>query len=95
MGAINLVAIILIGMLSSTVEGEKEKTHDHEKKPEVIKEAKVSFHEHFRAATKERTKKSELVLPTIISVLVAIIIFFMFQSNGTAIQVIALIAVVL
>jgi len=95
LGAINLVAIILIGMLSSTVEGEKEKTHDHEKKPEVIKEAKVSFHEHFRAATKERTKKSELVLPTIISVLVAIIIFFMFQSNGTAIQVIALIAVVL
>ena len=95
LGAINLVAIILIGMLSSTVEGEKEKTHDHEKKPEVVKEAKVSFHDHFRAAVKERNKKSELVLPTIISLLVAIIIFFMFQSNGAAIEVMALFAIVL
>ena len=82
-------------MLSSTVEGEKEKTHEHEKKPEVVKEAKVSFHDHFRAVAKERNKKSELVFPTIISLLVAIIIFFMFQSNSAAIEVIALFAVVL
>ncbi|MCX6823597.1 MAG: hypothetical protein NT085_00515 [candidate division SR1 bacterium] len=95
LGAINLVAIILIGMLSSSVEAEKEKTHDHEKKPEVVKEAKVSFHDHFRAVAKERNKKSELVLPTIISLLVAILIFFMFQSNNAALQVIILFAVVI
>jgi hypothetical protein len=57
LGAINLIAIILIGILYNTVEGEKEETHEHEKKPAVVKEAKVAFHDHFRVPTKEHKKK--------------------------------------
>jgi hypothetical protein len=67
LGAINLVAIILIGILYNTVEGEKEAIQDHEKKPVAVKEAKVSFHDHFRASIKERKKKGELIMPGIIS----------------------------
>lgn len=93
LGAINLVAIILIGILYNTVEGTTEETKEHEKKP--IAEAKVSFHEHFRTATKEHKKKSELAFPAIISFLVAIVIFFMFQHNSGAIKVILVFALVL
>jgi hypothetical protein len=59
LGAINLIAIILIGILYNTVEGEKEEVHEHEKKPVIapVKEAKISFHDHFRTAVKERKKK--------------------------------------
>lgn len=97
LGAINLIAIILIGLLYNTVEGEKKETHEHEKKPETTKEAAVSFHDHFRAVVKERKKKSELVFPTVISLIVAIIMFFIFQytTKGAAIEVILLFALVL
>ena len=97
LGAINLIAIILIGILYSTVEGEKEEVHEHEKKPVIapVKEAKVSFHDHFRAAVKERKKKWELAMPAIVSFIVAIVIFFMFQYNSAAIEVMMLFAFVL
>ena len=81
------MAIILIGILYNTVEGEKEDTHEHEKKPEVVKEAKVSFHDHFRAVVKERKKKSELVFPFIVGLIVAIIGFYFFPYNSIAIEV--------
>jgi len=93
--AINLIAIILIGILYNTVEGEKEETQEHEKKPVAVKEAKVSFHDHFRAVVKERRKKSELAFPMIVSLIIAIIIFFIFQSNAAAIEVMLLFAFVL
>jgi len=58
LGAINLIAIILIGLLYNTVENEKKEDHqEHEKKQAINKEAKVSFHDQFRAAVKERKKK--------------------------------------
>lgn len=96
LGAINLIAIILIGLLYNTVENEKKEDHqEHEKKQAINKEAKVSFHDQFRAAVKERKKKWELISPTIISFLVAIIIFFMFQYNSAAIEVMLLFAFVL
>jgi len=50
-----------------------------EKKP--IHESKVAFHEHFRATTKEHKKKTELIMPSFLSFIVTIIIFFMFQYN--------------
>ena len=94
--AINLVAIILIGILYTTVEGTNEDVKEHEKKPVVInKEAKVSFHDQFRAVIKDHKKKSELMSPAIISWIVAIIIFFMFQYNSAAIEVMMLFAFIL
>lgn len=94
LGAINLVAIILIGMLYNTVEGtNKEETKEHETKP--LKEPKVSFHEHFRAVVKEHKKRWELAMPSIISFIIAIIIFFMFQYNTGAIEVMLVFALVL
>ena len=89
------MAIILIGILYTTVEGEKEDTHEHEKKPEVVKEAKVSFQEHFRAVVKERKKKSELVFPFIMGLIVAIIGFYFFPYNSIAIEVVFLGSVVI
>ncbi len=93
LGAINLVAIILIGILYNTVEGTTEESKELEKKP--VKEAKVSFHEHFRAVVKEHKKKPELAFPAIISFIVAIIIFFMFQYNSGSIEVMLVFALVL
>lgn len=95
LAAINLVAIILIGILYNTVEGEKEEVREHEKKPEVTKESQVSFHDHFRAVVKERKKKSELLFPILISLAIAIAAFFMAQYNGTAREVILLGAVII
>ena len=95
LAAINLLAIILIGILYNTVEGEKEETREHEKKPEVVKEAKVSFQEHFRAVVKERKKKSELVFPFLIGLIVAIIGFFIFPYNSIAIEVVFLCSVII
>lgn len=86
LGAINLIAIILIGLLYNTVEGEKKESHEHEKKPEVIKEPTVSFHDHFRSVVKERKKKSELGFPTVISLLIAGMAFFLFQYNGLSLE---------
>lgn len=86
LGAINLIAIILIGLLYSTVEGEKKEVHEHEKKPEVIKEPTVSFHDHFRSVVKERKKRSELGFPTIISLLIAAMAFFLFQNSGFSLE---------
>ncbi len=94
LGAINLVAIILIGILYNTVEGTTgDESQDHEKKP--LKEAKVSFNEHFRSVVKEHKKKSELAFPSIISGIIAIVIFFMFQYNSAAIEVMLVFALVL
>ena len=93
--AINLIAIILIGTISSALEGEKKETHEHEKRPIINNEPKVSFQEHFRAVVKERKKKSELTFPAIISFIIAIGIFFMFQSNNVAGEVIVLFALIL
>lgn len=95
MGAINLIAIIMIGMLYSTVEDEKKEVHEYETKPAASKETKVSFHDHFRAVIKERKKKWELTFPAIISFVVAIIIFFMFQYNSAAVEIMLLFAFVL
>jgi hypothetical protein len=95
LAAINLIAIILIGILYNTVEGEKKEIHEHEKKPEPSKEPQVSFHDHFHAVVKERKKKSELAFPAIISFIVAIIVFLVFQYSTTAVEVLLLFAVVI
>jgi len=68
LGAINLVAIILIGILYKKVDNMTDETKENEKKPIAInKEAKVSFHDHFRAVIKDHKKKTELAFPAIIS----------------------------
>jgi len=96
LGAINLVAIILIGILYNTVDNMTDETKENEKKPIAInKEAKVSFHDHFRAVIKDHKKKTELAFPAIISWIVAILIFFMFQYNSAAIEVMLVFALVL
>lgn len=96
LGAINLVAIILIGMVYNTVESEKKpETNEHEKKPESVNEPKVSFHDHFHAVTKERKKKSELVFPTIMSLIVVALIFFMYQYKTASIEVMLLLSIII
>lgn len=94
LGAINLVAIILIGALYSTVEGNTSEEKDVEKKV-IMKEPSVSFHEHFRSTVKEHKKKSELVTPFIISFVIAIIIFFMFLYNSGAVEAMLLFSLIL
>jgi hypothetical protein len=91
------LAIILIALLYSTIEwgGEKEEAHHHERKPEPANEAKVSFHEHFRAVVKERKKKTELPLPSIISFLVGLFFFFMFPYTSVSLAVIILFSIVI
>ncbi len=93
--AINLVAIVLIGMLYNTVEssGWEEKVEHEKRTAPIVKEAKVAFHDHFRVAVKERKKKSELFFPGIIGAIVGILIYFMFQYNSTATAVILLSAI--
>ncbi len=86
LGAINIVAIILIGLLYSTIEGDKKEHHEHEKKAEVLKEPTVSFHDHLRSVVKERKKKSELGFPTVISLLIAGMVFYMFQNTGFSLE---------
>jgi hypothetical protein len=95
--AINLLAIILIALLYSTIEwgGEKEEVHHHERKPEPVSEAKVSFHEHFRAVVKERKKKTELPLPSIISFLVGLFFFFMFPYTSVSLAVIIFFSIII
>lgn len=67
-------------MLQKNKETPSETEKPHEKK--TINEATITFHEHLRSkAAKERKKKKELALPTIISLLVAAAIFFVFSSN--------------
>jgi multisubunit Na+/H+ antiporter MnhB subunit len=85
----------LIGLLYTTIEGDKKESHEHEKKPEVSKEATVSFHDHFRAIAKERKKNSELVFPTLIGFAVTIIVFFLFPYRGAALEVILLSAAII
>jgi hypothetical protein len=93
LAAINLIAIVLIGLFSaSSSEESKKENKEHENAP--IKEAKVSFHDHLRAAVKERKKKSELIFPAIISFIAAIIIFFIFQHNS-AIEVMILFSLII
>ncbi len=92
LGAINLIAIILIGILYNTVENSKEEYKEHEK---PLKEAKISFHDHFHSTTKIYKKKSELLMPAIVSFAVAIIIFFMFLVNSGAVEAMLLFSLVL
>ncbi len=85
LGGINLIAIILIGLLYNTIDGSEELKKEHkEHEPTPVKEAKVSFHDHFHAAIKERNKKSELWFPAIISFLLTIILFsiFVWDTNS-------------
>lgn len=77
--AINLVAILLITALYAVAETSPETEKIVEKKP--IHESKVAFHDHFHTTIKEHKKRSELAMPAILSFIVAIIIFFMFQYN--------------
>jgi len=93
LAAINLVAIILIGFLYNTVEGSEEHEKNHEKNP--VNETKVSFHDHLYAVIKERKKKSELVFPMIISLLVTIIIFFVCKLNSGSQAVIFVFALII
>ena len=98
MGAINLIAIISIGIAISAYDKSKEPQEanvEHERKSVPVKEARTSFHDHFRAVVKERKKKSELIFPTIISLIIAIAIFFMLQYSSSAIEVMLLLAFVL
>lgn len=97
LAAINLLAIILIALLYSTIEwSEKEEVHHHERKPEPINEPKVSFQEHFRTVVKERKKRSELPFPSIISLLVGTLFFLMFPTTTPISEaMIALFAVVI
>ena len=92
LGAINLIAIILIGLFSSLGETSKKEKKEHETTP--IKETKVSFHEHLHAA-KERKKRSELLFPSLISYIVAIIIFFIFKTDGASQEIILIFAVII
>ncbi|HBB04955.1 TPA: hypothetical protein DCZ39_09045 [Patescibacteria group bacterium] len=85
----------MIGIVSSALEGGKKEVHEHEKRPVENHEPKVSFQEHFRAVVKERKKSSELAFPAVISFMVVIVIFFMFQYNSAAMEVMALFAFVL
>ena len=77
------MAILLISLLQKNNETKPDIEKYHEKK--VINEPKITFHEHLRAnVKKEHKKKKELALPTILSLLVALGIFLMFQStNGS------------
>lgn len=93
LGAINLVAIILIWILYNTVENSPEEVKNHEKSP--VKETRVAFHEQFRAAAKEHRKQAELWFPLIISIIVALLIFLLFRHNGGAAAVMAFFAWVL
>ncbi|MCX6825087.1 MAG: hypothetical protein NTY80_02570 [candidate division SR1 bacterium] len=98
LGAINLIAIISIGIAISAYDKSKEPQEanvEHERKSVPVKEARASFHDHFRAVVKERKKKSELIFPTIISLIIAIAIFFMLQYSSSAIEVMLLLAFVL
>lgn len=95
LGAINLIAIILIGILYNTVEWNTEEHREHKEYKEPIKEHKVSFHEQFRAVVKERKKKTELAMPSIISFAVAIIIFFMFLYTSGAVEVMLFFSLIL
>jgi len=82
LGAINLVAILLIGVLYNTTE----KTTDKEKSSEKthIHENKVAFKDHFRSSIKERKKKKELIMPIIVSLIVAAGIFLLFKIDGVS-----------
>ncbi|MEI6672182.1 MAG: hypothetical protein WCL02_02215 [bacterium] len=81
------MAIIIITLLSGTKEDKKEDHHHHEKRPEIVNEPKASFQEHLRAVVKERKKKSELVFPTIISLLVVVFAFIIFPYTTIALEV--------
>jgi len=83
LGGINLLAIILISLFTRSTEGENKEIHEHEKKPEVIHETKGSFHEHFRAVVKARKKKSELVFPFVIWLIITVALFLVFQYDIT------------
>ncbi len=93
--AINLLAIILIGVLYNKVDAIWEENPEHEKKTGPLKETKVTFHEHFHAPIKDHKKRSDLIFPLLISLLLAIAIFFMFQYNDASLEVMLVFALIL
>ncbi len=93
--AINLLAIILIGLLYTTVEWIPEQHKEHKEYETPVKETKVAFHEQFRSTIHENKKKSELIMPFILSFIVSIFIFFMFQHNSTPIAFVLVFALIL
>ncbi len=95
LGSINLIAIILIGILYNTVEWTPEEHKEYKEHEKPLKEPKVVFHEQFRATIKDHQKKWELLMPFIVSFIVAIIIFFMFQYNSSTIEIVLVFALVL
>ncbi len=77
LAGINFLAIMLIALLPARWEStfDKEKTHE----PKTVYEPKVGFHETTHSK-REKSKQKELVVPTIVSLLVALGIFLIFQT---------------
>lgn len=93
LGGINFLAIILIGIVYNTLQGGVEKMPEHEKHP--VQEAKTPAHEHVHAAVKSHKKRWELAFPALLSLIVAAIIFFMFQYKSATIEVMFLLAIII
>ncbi|MEI7557972.1 MAG: hypothetical protein WCJ45_03985 [bacterium] len=90
MAAINLIAIILISLVNTKIDTEKEETVHHEKKPESLHEPKVTFHDHLQAIVKERKKKSELALPFFLSIAAAIAFFLLSPYDNITLEALVL-----
>lgn len=78
LGAINLVAIILIGILYNAIEGKGEDHAPVGDEKKASKDSSVSFHEHLHAVIKERKKKQELRFPLLLWLIISIAIFVIF-----------------
>lgn len=90
LAAINLIAIILISLVNTKIDTEKEETVHHEKKPESLHEPKVTFHDHLQAIVKERKKKSELALPFFLSIAAAIAFFLLSPYDNITLEALVL-----
>jgi len=90
LGAINLIAILLIWSLYIHTESVTEQEKTIEKK--TIHESQVSFHEHFRTPHKEHKKRSELAIPSLLSYVVIIVMFFILHQNIQSSEIVLFIA---
>ncbi len=92
LSAINLIAIVLIGILYNTIEWKSdtksEEVPQHEKKSS--KESSVSFHEHIHAVIKERKKKSELRFVAVVCLMITIALFWIFSASFANLAIVAL-----
>jgi len=107
LGGINLLAIALIGIIYNSIEHHHEDAPEHKPhheatpehkphhEPRVLKEPKVIFHNYLYGNTKEQKKKSELYFPFVISFLIIVGIFLLFQYNSTTIETILLFSILL